>query len=107
MRAFESQMTRAIAFLFCTAAVYCQTPAIQAVTNAGSNDTRLCPGVVANVAGSFGGAKATVTIGGETAYPFFGSAKPQLIHVPPEFKAGPPPLTAATTNRPTAALKRQ
>src|SRR5260370_39915323 len=104
MRSLESQMMRSIAFLCCTAAVYCQTPAISAGTNAGSNDTRLCPGVVANVAGSFGGAKATVTIGGKSAYLFYGSAKQLLIQVPAELNAGPTTITVATTNGTSAAF---
>lgn len=77
--------------------VFGQAPVIQGVFNAGSNDTRLCPGVVANLAGDFGGAKATVLVGGKPAYIFYNGAKQLVVQIPMELSAGTTAVTVATT----------
>lgn len=104
MRSFRSRTTQYILFLNWTVSALGQTPTIQAVNNAGSNDARLCPGVIANVVGSFGGAKAAVTVGAKPAYLFYSGGKQLSIQIPAELNAGATAVTVTTTAGTSAAF---
>jgi uncharacterized protein (TIGR03437 family) len=70
---------------------------VQTVRNHGSGDTRLCPGVIADVTGSFG-PKATAMVGGKQAYVYFANATQLLIQIPAELLPGATTLVVSTVS---------
>jgi uncharacterized protein (TIGR03437 family) len=74
-----------------------QTPVVQSVVNAVTNDTVLSPGAVARVSGVFVG-KPSVTVEGQKAYVFSSSATQILVHLPIELDPGVRKLKVVSEN---------
>ena len=100
-------MTRLIGVLFplcwIAAGVFGQVPTISSVSNAGTHDSRLCPGAIATISGAFT-PKATATIGGKDAYVFQATATHLTVQIPSDVSVGSTKLIVLAGGKASAAL---
>src|SRR5579883_2709062 len=95
-------------FFICAGAVLAQTPTINAVVNAGTYGTQLCPGMVAQIFGTnFGtdASKVSVSVGGKAGYVITPITNNQIaFEIPFELSAGSTSVTVTIGSAQSSAF---